>query len=405
MKSEYKLIKIAEAIGRLLTASTPDKTDLERVSKCYRADNDGKSIKDKLNLRGITSSRKVREEIDREAGWQRLEYRLYNRQQLGDGRKAMAVRRAVGFGVAALGCAVVVLFVALFINKSAKNNADLYALEVLAEMKPVYSLPMLYLEDGTAVDLNAKGSEEFLADNNIEFSASENEIQYSQESSPKDVYNTIIIPAGNSFQLTLCDGTRVWLHTKSKLRYFTSNKTRERRVELEGEAFFDVAKDDNRPFIITSNDHDIEVLGTKFNVTAYPQEKITYTTLLEGHVRIVVHNPEGQVTVSLDTPGAQSVYNYTIENQSSISSRMVDTKQYTAWMNGMFQFNNASLEDVMLKLSLWYDFKYEIASHLKSSKFSGEFNRFDELRTVLDILRKTGVDFSIAIEDDRIVIR
>ena len=218
----------------------------------------------------------------------------------------------------------------------------------------------------------------------------------------EEKYNKIIVPKGGEFHLVLADGSEIWLNAESTLQYFVHDIAKERVVYLQGEAYFKIAKNEQRPFKIISGEHEVKVLGTEFNVNAYLGAPMIYTTLIEGKVNVgVVNRPDiGQV---LQENGRQSVYN---PNNKSISLRHVDPRIYTAWKDGYFIFRYSTLREVMQQLSRWYDFEYEVPDMLLDKyHFSGEFKRFDNLDRVLEIIRSTGIPFVLDIKNGKVIIR
>ena len=199
--------------------------------------------------------------------------------------------------------------------------------------------------------------------------------------------NRLEVPVGGEYRLTLSDGTRVWLNADSKLKYPVTFGNDIREVELEGEGYFKVTKDERKPFRVVVKKQTVEVLGTEFNVDAYPGEKNIYTTLVSGKVKV---DADGQ-TVILD-PGMQSVV-----NDEKMYTRKVNVAEVISWRNGMFVLENHTLEEIMSKLARWYDFTvfYQNAS-LKEAPFKGKIPRYASFESVLDILEKTGeVKFNV----------
>lgn len=202
-------------------------------------------------------------------------------------------------------------------------------------------------------------------------------------------YNTVNTPRGGQYQVILADGTRVWLNAASSLRYPTSFSGNERRVELTGEAYFDVAKDATKPFVVAVNKMEVEVLGTAFNVMAYASEKTVNTSLLRGAVR--VRNGE---TSSLLKPGQQA------QLHKDGKLKVIDLpfiEDVAAWKDGLFLFNNDNLEAVMRRISRWYDVEVAFTSEkVKDQTFTGQVPRQEKLSEVLKMLELTGaVHFSI----------
>lgn len=194
----------------------------------------------------------------------------------------------------------------------------------------------------------------------------------------KEKLNKITVPRGGEFSLILPDGTKVSINSESSLS-FPSHFSGTRIVELQGEAYFDVAKN-GLPFEVRTSDMTVRVLGTQFNISAYQSEP-AQTTLVKGGVE--VENVLGKVVL---IPGQQAKV---ISKNSTIEVREVNVSMYTAWVTGVFDFDDTSLEDIVSQLSRWYNVKVEFASSdLRMIRFSGTILRKESLGYALEIIRK-----------------
>ncbi|ERJ60461.1 FecR family protein [Sphingobacterium paucimobilis] len=196
-----------------------------------------------------------------------------------------------------------------------------------------------------------------------------------------DNINELATVNGETYRLRLPDGSEVWLNASSSLKYpanFTA--LNERRVQLKGEAYFEIAKNKQKPFVVQSTGQEVRVLGTHFNVNAYSDENEIKTTLLEGIVR--VSSLKSQILLK---PGEQSIF-----QNEKIEVTSTDIESATAWKNGLFMFNNENLASVMRKISRWYDLdvKYEDKS-LENLPFEGSITRFSNVSKVLRMLELT----------------
>lgn len=208
--------------------------------------------------------------------------------------------------------------------------------------------------------------------------------------------NTISTAAGQQYQVILPDGTLVWLNALSSLKYPSMFTGHERKVELEGEGYFEVTKvkDRKMPFIVLSNKQRVEVLGTHFNINSYANENSTKTTLLEGSVSVSTSN-----TSAVLKPGQQAIL---MNGKTRVVQ--VQTEDVVAWKNGYFMFNNESLEDVMRKVARWYDvqIEYKKISNRKIT-FFGTVSRFSNISQVLRTLEHTG-EVKFEIEGRRVIV-
>lgn len=200
--------------------------------------------------------------------------------------------------------------------------------------------------------------------------------------------NTVTTPRGGQYQIVLSDGTKVWLNAATALKYPTSFSGKDRKVELSGEAYFEVAKNATKPFKVVVNGLEVQVLGTHFNVMAYDNEKVVKTTLLEGKVRLFKNGHEAVLK-----PGEQGVLN----NQSSLFEvKDVNVDDETAWKNGFFAFNNESIETIMRQISRWYDVDVAFSEKMMRRNFGGSVSRYENVGTVLKALELTGsVHFNV----------
>lgn len=209
-------------------------------------------------------------------------------------------------------------------------------------------------------------------------------------------YNKMVTPRGRQFQLTLPDGTKVWLNAASSLRYPTMFTGSDRRVEITGEAYFEVAHDATKPFIVQIQDKaDIQVLGTHFNVNAYADEPVLRTTLLEGKVKITPKAGTGKsVTLSPDEE--------CVLDGIHTEVKKVEVETAVAWINGRFNFKSADLDMVFRQLARWYD--VEIRYNGKSnSRFSGSMYRSKDFYELLQLIGYTS-NVSVKVEQKIITV-
>lgn len=199
----------------------------------------------------------------------------------------------------------------------------------------------------------------------------------------KEMYNTVATPKGGQYQVNLPDGTSVWLNSASSLKFSTTFKSQHKReVELTGEAYFEVAHDKRKPFVVISKGQEIEVLGTHFNVNSYADEPEVKTTLLEGSVRVspTLGDPTKKLNTSILKPGEQATL-----KETGITVKTVDLESVIAWKKGYFLMKDEDIYSVMRKIERWYDVEVIYAGDFKGSTFEGSVSRF---RNVSEILRK-----------------
>ena len=197
------------------------------------------------------------------------------------------------------------------------------------------------------------------------------------------IFNTLQIPRGGEYFLTLADGTEVWLNAETEIRYpvqFTGDK---RVVYLDGEAYFTVAPDKNKPFTVVSTHASVSVLGTQFNFRAYPVERDVQTTLVSGSVIMQSEKYKQQIKL---VPGEQGVLE---KNSAKLMKQEVNTYLYTAWKDGRFAFRDARLEDLFNILARWYDLSVFYQSpEAKDIRFTGDLNKTDDFKSILKIIEQ-----------------
>lgn len=217
------------------------------------------------------------------------------------------------------------------------------------------------------------------------------------------VFNTLNIPHGKKFELQLSDGTVVNLNSGSSFRYPVNfKKDGQRNVFLEGEAFLDVAKDKSRPFVLNSNNLDVTVLGTQFNVSAYPEEVTTDVVLIEGAVKMQLANrvPSDENNNLILEPGYKGSFHRSNKN---ITSKPVNTSAYTSWMQGELVFRNMTFENILKKMERHYNVRiHNNNTQYSEKKFNANFGDAT-IYEVLDYF-KTTYDIPYTIDDNEINI-
>ena len=292
-------------------------------------------------------------QYDHERSWENLQYKLEKRR-----------KRRISLYCVAASAALLFLILGISHIFSLHNNTQ--------NKEAVVAAGILFTEKGTISNVNST-----VINNNANQLLTYRKVE---EVSSTPQINTLAIPRGGEYQLILSDGTRIWMNAESLLRYPTSFVGEKREVFLEGEAFFEVAKDAKHPFIVHTNRHSVEVLGTSFNISAYPDYKV-YTTLAEGRIKVstakvsVVLNPDQQAVIELDN--------------DDIVTRDVPAYLFTSWAKGNYEFRNTSLSEIVAQLSRWYNvdiyFKNE---SLKDKRFAGIIFRDEELNFAIEVIER-----------------
>ena len=284
-------------------------------------------------------------------------------------------------------------------------NTDTTSVDIpvqIAEITPGVKKAQLVLSTGERFELSDTILNINLHKGDVNIKNKESRLIYSVEDNhiiQKVRYNTLIVGRGEEFQLTLADGTKVWLNSESVLRYPVQFSAKNRKVELKGEAYFEVAHNAHKPFLVNTHEINIEVLGTSFNVSAYADDKTVHASLVEGKVK--VHSNIGDLSEKILQPNQQFVYN---KADNCVAVNHVNAGFYSAWKDGAFTFDNEPLTSIMRKLERWYDIRvFFQGQNVQKLRFSGKLLRFRTCNEVLEVIKKTTyIDFEI--QKDRIVI-
>lgn len=257
----------------------------------------------------------------------------------------------------------------------------------MPEKQSAHSGVTLSLASGEVLDLDTLKS--FSSGNGLKLSNAEKMLTIAgkpiqQSRVEKPVLNRLDVPIGMTYAMMLPDGTQVWLNAGSNLEFPSAFDGAERKVKISGEAFFKVHHDERHPFIVENNGEQVLVLGTTFNIKAYSDEAMTYTTLINGSIAFKDHFGH----YSQIQPGEQLSYN---RSGRVAEIRSVQTEQYTAWKDGLFWFEDAPLEDIMRRVGRWYglDVVFEQSS-LKKELYSGKMKMYDSVEDVLRKFNKSG---------------
>lgn len=249
----------------------------------------------------------------------------------------------------------------------------------------------LVLANGTQLDLTRNDLREVQEQGALIKNDTTVGLQYelNHQKMEEPVWHTVKVPVSGEYHFTLSDGTRVWLNSESEITFPVSFVGGSREVVVKGEAYFEVKSDKAHPFIVHAKEVDIEVVGTKFNVAAYEDSHRVVTTLAEGRVnvemsgQVVGLSPDEQVSVDLKS--------------GKMAKNSVSASTNISWIQGIFEYENMTLEEITTQLSRWYgvDFIFS-AAEFKTRRFTGVVKKYDELNNVLKIIEKTtNVSFMI----------
>lgn len=291
----------------------------------------------------------------------------------------------------AAAAAIVFIFLTLGINYFLRNDPNPITAERKAnDVLPGGSRALLTLADGRQIALDENqseinaGADLRYGDGSVVWRGPET--LHTQGNAPLGM-NQLNTPKGGIYKLVLPDGSKVWLNAASSIRY-PSHFVHERRVEITGEVYFEIAKklDAHKrkiPFVVQTAQQAIEVTGTQFNVSAYPEDSNEATTLVEGRVNI-----HKQHTKKALSPGEQALV-----STSGLQVKTVNTNQFTAWKSGYFDFTDMKLSDVMKQIARWYDLQVVYEGEIPKIEFFGSIERKSNLSVVLALLETNNITY------------
>ena len=326
--------------------------------------------------------------VEMSAAWKAVEHK----RELGQRRYF----RRIGWSVAAA-VAVLVVFTWVMFLGGEKSPETVIAQSVIG--RPGESKALLVLSSGTKVELNSQIGDTIREEGRsilnerdyIDYSRQDNDSQVKEV-----VYNELIVPAGGEYRLVLSDGSVVYMNSESRLKYPVKFIEDKRVVKLEGAAYFDVTHDEKHPFIVHTEQLNVKVLGTGFNVMAYKGDARTEVTLVHGKVDVKSKNIS-----EILTPSRQFVMN---NDTREYEVRSVNVNTYVDWKNGILNFDAMPLEELGEKVSRWYGVKFFFSKEsLKYLKFSGAFKKYNNIDYILDLIEAT-TDVSFELKGDVVIV-
>ena len=358
-------MNIEEIIIKRLSEEHLSKEESVFFDKWYQNSSNREYYNDLLKIRSGIIASQVKERIDKRKAW----------NQVHPARKISLIRTLLKFA------AIMILPLSLGVFLLIRENKQEKVVYAEVPVQPGRKQAVLTLSSGqqvmladTIVHVNEKGM--------VISNFPDKELVYkimNDTMKTETIYNTVTVPRGGEYKLVLADGTIVWLNSDSHIRYPVTFSGNTRQVELEGEAYFEVAKDVEKPFIVRMNEYNVRVTGTQFNFRNYLNESLA-TTLVEGGVQI-----ERKGKVDRLRPGQQAV----LEN-NEIRIRVVNVEEQVAWRHGAFGFTQCRLENIMEELARWYDVDvFYMNQQVKDYHFSAWFKRSSSINEVINILEKT----------------
>jgi len=255
-------------------------------------------------------------------------------------------------------------------------------------IKPGGNNAVLLLADGSQIILNEAADGQVVEQPGVKITKTKSgELTYhfiGESNTEEARFNTVTTPRGGQYHLILVDGTEVWLNANSSIKFPTVFAGTNRKVEVTGEVYFEVSKNKSKPFIVSTNQSEIKVLGTHFNINAYPDEDYQRTTLLEGSIEINKGHEK-----HLLSPGQQACIR---KSSDEIKLKQIDDLEaVVAWKNGYFQFEKADLQTVMRQISRWYDTEVSYNGQIPMKEYSGKMPRNADVKKLIEMLSYTGI--------------
>ncbi len=372
MKNYKKEYQIAQLISKEMTGGlTPEEqiilqgwlSKAEENKELYKRIKSGKNWK----VRNEYVSR-----IKTGKAWDKLKVHIAPQ------RKTIALKT----WIARIAAVLIIGFFSGVLYYIAKNTILTSTQVTEAEIQPGSSKALLLLDNGEAVQLELEENDSIFEADGTLISNSKGQLVYSSLNTTETIYNVIKVPRGGEYQLVLSDSTKVWLNSDSEIKYPVQFNQNNRKVWVSGEAYFDVENDKKKPFIVNVKDVEVRVLGTEFNIEAYPENESVITTLVEGSVKLKKEKEE--LIIEPD----QQVITSTIGEGFTV--RQVNAKNHSLWKDGIFYCEAEHLSTIMEKLSRWYDVNiFYLNPSLKDKRFSVEVQRYENIDEVLDILSAT----------------
>ena len=289
---------------------------------------------------------------------------------------------------------IILLGIGLYFRSSLNSNPgnQKASVQLNADALPGVNKAILILGDGQKIILDSLINGLIAKTENFEVNKTENgQLVYhafdrNYKNARGEDINTLVTPRGGEYRVTLPDGSKVWLNATSSIKFPGVFKSNIREVELNGEAYFEIAKNSAMPFRVKSNGAQIEVIGTHFNVKAYGNEKLMKTTLVEGSIKITAGNFS-----HLLKPGQQAILT---KGELKVLDN-VDIEEQLAWKNGLFLFKDTSIEDVMSQVASWYDLNVIFEGKIPEKYLTGKVSRSVNASEFMNLLKYAGVKFII----------
>jgi ferric-dicitrate binding protein FerR (iron transport regulator) len=296
-------------------------------------------------------------------------------------RLRVARRRKMVYSSLAAAVVAGMIATGLYVSQSGKKAAPVAAVHAKV-LLPGSDKAMLTLADGTVIPLDSGNNGALAQQGNTQIMNRNGALSYNAGGQGSEVmYNTVATPHGGQYQLTLADGSRVWLNAASSIRFPTAFTGRERIVEITGEAYFEIVQQADMPFRVKVHNVEVNVLGTSFNIMAYQDEQFIKTTLVDGAVQLK-HGDNASIL----KPGLQA--SLSAKDEDFVIGQ-ADLEQTLAWKEGKFKFRNTNIRTIMRQLSRWYDIEVSYQGDVSDIDLTGVISRREEAGKLLKALEAT----------------
>lgn len=373
MSENQQQQRLIELLARKITGTLSVTEEQELLAR-LEADPGARTFADQFSPELVANELELRESTDTPAEWEKF------RMQAGFRKKSLRWNLGMSMAVAASLLLIITTGLYLYFQRNDPQHTTAAQKTIMNDIPRPEANAVLTLADGKTVVLNSMNSGNTTLREQGVLTLDEQELQYGKTAGVAVSLNTVSTPRGVTYKLVLPDGTGVWLNTASSIQFPTAFAGNKREVTVTGETYFEVAKDAAKPFIVHANDVAVQVLGTQFNIEAWPGKASVSTTLLQGSVQVERENRK--VTLN---PGQQAIAGKKIVVESD-----ADIDQVMAWKQGKFVFRATKIHDIMENLSRYYDFEVVYQGTVTSSLFVGTFERSASLAEILLFIEKTG---------------
>lgn len=371
---------IAVLLIKRLTGELTDFEELE-LKQWMQQSEDNRKVADEF-LKNDSFKEGLRDLMQKETIWERIQEQINLRSG-----KVIRVNWYKRIAIAASVFLVFGLSAYLAFFQKSDRNKDQEVTKT-ADINPGGYKARLILSDGRSIILDSAADGELAQQGNTSVLNKNNQLVYESSAHLGTVeYNTLATGRAEMYSLTMADGTKVWLNSESSIYFPVAFNDKERRVEVTGEVYIQVAKNPSKPFIVSANGLEVLALGTEFNLNSYKDEDGISTTLVEGTVKV----SKGGINTILQ-PGQQTKL---IRNGQFTPPASINIDEITSWRNGWFHFESADLKTILRQFARWYNVEVVYEGPVKNRKFFGIVKRSSSLSTVLEILHDNDIIFRI----------